>query len=152
MAQFFFLHRVGYPSYIQAKQKGLQRHIPCKKDHYIDEWIIIQPQKWGPPPPPRICAHEQKHNLELRGAHSDLILRHVLLFLPFRNSCMYQWPLSEWSNLFWSQWWWLCLSLSCWLWGNKLWKWYIHFFSLIHSVFIHICLFAEKKWKHFSAI
>ena len=37
---------------------------------------------------------------------------------------MCQQPLSEWSNLFWSQWQWLCLPVSCWLWGNNLWKWY----------------------------
>ena len=50
----------------------------------------------------------------------------IMLFLSDRNSSMCQQPLSEWSNLFWSQWWqWLCLSLSCWLWRNQLCKWYI---------------------------
>ena len=56
----------------------------------------------------------------------------LTLYSNCRNRGMCQQPLSEWSNLFWSQWWqWLCLSLSCWLWGNKLWKWYLPFLFLI---------------------
>ena len=53
----------------------------------------------------------------------------AIITLYLSNSWMCQQPLSEWSNLFWSQWFWLCLSLSCWLWGIQLWKWYIFILS-----------------------
>ena len=63
------------------------------------------------------------------------------LYSIWRIHGMCQQPLSEWSNLFWSQWWqWLCLSLSCWLWGNQLWKWYL---SLLFLYFFKLLPFSN---------